>query len=329
MSKQFENYKTVATGFCRPADNPLTTWQQLHDWYKCEGRRQFMDAFAKETAIRISGITSPDDLIAAAIPKSYKDLETKAQNDAFYRAHATWCAEEMDQIVRCVPRDVNDTEAASLGDVLRFTRSVLLDSVLLFEDWGTHRLGVPGVFGIGKNPVEHIMAFYQGARQTVYGHGSWGLSFADNHADLAIATMRQAVEVRLRRAFGVFGKVRKADDSIHPIPLSDLLDAIDTYKDGVVFPVRFENIKRVNGWTNMYLHAGVKLYAWCPPRALAFLREFLLGKPIQGWTHNSKAGVILDSVTFEKIRDAVRTKHEGADFELQLPNADVCDALIR
>jgi hypothetical protein len=188
---------------------------------------------------------------------------------------------------------------------------------------------MPGVFGIGKNPVEHIMAFYQGARQTIYGHGSWGLSFADNHADLATATIRQGIEVRLRRAFGVFGKVRKSDDSIHPVPLSDLLDAIDVHKSTVTFPVRFENIKRINGWTNMYLHAALKLYAWCPPRALAFIREFLLGRQTHGSSHSSKAGVILDAVTFDKIRDAIRTKHESSDFELQLPPADVCDVVIR
>jgi hypothetical protein len=329
MSKEFENYRALATGFCRPADDPLAAWQQVYDWYRGAGRQQFLDAFTKETGIKINGSSAPDDSVAAAIPRSYRDLETKAQNDAFYRAHAAWYLEEMDQIVSRVPRDVKDVETASLGDVLRFVRPVLLDSVLLFEDWGTHRLGVPGVFGIGKNPVEHIMAFYQGARQTIYGHGSWGLSFADNHADLATATIRQAIEVRLRRAFGVFGKVRKSDDSIHPVPLSDLLDAIDVHKATVTFPVRFENIKRINGWTNMYLHAALKLYAWCPPRALAFTREFLLGQQAQGSSHNSKAGVILDMATFDKIRDAIRTKHESADFELQLPSADVCEVVIR
>ena len=55
------------------------------------------------------------------------------------------------------------------------------------------------------------MAFYQGARQTIYGHGSFSLSFIDNHADLATATIRQAIEIRICRAFGIMGKVRKSD----------------------------------------------------------------------------------------------------------------------
>jgi hypothetical protein len=264
-----------------------------------------------------------------AIPKSYGDLNRKAQDDTFYRAHAIWFLEEMDKITAKVPRDMNElTEAAHVAGVLRFTSSVLLDSVVLFEDWGTYRAGVPGIYGIGKSSVEPIMAFYQGARQTIYDHGSWGLSFADNHSDTATATIRQAVEIRLRRAFGITGKIRKSDDSIHPIPLSHLLDAIDAQKTQIQFPVRFENIKRINGWANIYLHSALKLYAWCPPRSLDFLREFLLGKAMAGHSHHSKAGVMLDQAAFDAVRDDVQQKHAHPDFDLPLPDAAECDVLI-
>ena len=165
------------------------------------------------------------------------------------------------------------------------------------------------------------MAFYQGACQTIYGHGSFNLSFIDNHADLATATIRQAIEIRLRRAFGIMGKVRKSDDSFHPINLSEVLDAIDAHKSGVNFPVRFENIKRINGLANLYLHGGLKLYAWCPPRVLQFLRVFLIGGPAPGWTQHSHAGVECDPTTFNAIRDLIRHRHEGPDFDLALFDA--------
>ena len=60
---------------------------------------------------------------------------------------------------------------------LRFARKVLMDSVLLFEHWANYHAKVPGVFGIGKVESEHIMHFFQGARQTVYGHGTFNLRF--------------------------------------------------------------------------------------------------------------------------------------------------------
>jgi hypothetical protein len=222
------------------------------------------------------------------------------------------------------PADLN-----GFADVLRFTRKVLIDSVLLFEHWGTFKASVPGVYGIGKNDIEHMMAFYHGAKQTIYGHGSWGLSFSDNHSDLATATIRQALEIRVRRAFGVMAKISKANGSIHPLPFSDLLEAIDKYRANIDLPVRFENIERINGWANMYLHAALKLYAWCPPRVLAFLRVFLLGGQAPGWHHNSKAGVVVDRATFDAVRDLIRQEHEDATFDLALLDVENCEALIR
>ena len=210
MSKEYKQYEAAVHSFTLSKEEPQSNWARLCDWYKAGGRQEFIEAFAKEAGITITNGFSPDDLVAAALPKSIGDLEKKIQGDAFYRAHATWFLEEMDYVIACVPKHVADPVAASaLREVLLFVRPVMLDSVLLFEDWGRHRAGVPGVYGMHKNIAEHMMAFYQGARQTIYGHGSFKLSFIDNHADLATATIRQAIEIRLRRAFGIMGKIKE------------------------------------------------------------------------------------------------------------------------
>lgn len=54
--------------------------------------------------------------------------------------------------------------------------------------------------------VGHIHAFFFGAQQTISGHGSLGLSFAENHSDIVIGTIRQALEISLRPAFGIAGR---------------------------------------------------------------------------------------------------------------------------
>lgn len=72
----------------------------------------------------------------------------------------------------------------------------------------------------------------------------------------------------------------------------------------------------------------MKLYAWCPPRSLAFLREFLLGKAAPGYSHHSNAGIMLDRAAFDAVRDFVRQKHAGPDFDLPLPDAAACDVLV-
>jgi hypothetical protein len=329
MSAEFNEYKKALIGFCQPSNDPPATFQHVYDWYRARGRDLFKTAFKKETGIALLRKPTADDLVAAALPKTYGDLNAKAKDDAFYRAHAYWFLGEMDGILRSVPRKDDAVGAArAFADVLRFADHVLLDSLVLFDDWGTFRARVPGVYGIGKNISEHLMAFYQGARQTIYGHGAWGLSFADNHSDLATATIRQAVEIRLRRAFGVTARISRLDGSIHPIPLNDLLEAIDLQKAHVKFPIRFENIKRVNAWANIYLHSALKLYAWCPPRVLAFLRVFLLGGKAPGWHHSSKAGVVIDRSAFDAVREFLIVKHQSSAFELDFPGPELCEALI-
>ena len=258
MTREFEAYKCAVRNFwTHPAASETSNWQAFYDWYNTGGRQLFLDSFSKETGLRTHLSTDQNALVSAALFKSFADLESKSAGTAFYRAHAQWFLQEMDAIIAAVPRtSPSPFSETSYGNALRFARKVLIDSVLLFEHWGTYHAKVPNVFGIGKVESEHIMHFFQGARQTVYGHGTFNLSFSDNHSDLAIATVRQALEIRLRRAFGVIGKTSRLDGSFRPIPLSDLLEAIETHKGHVSFPVRFENIKRINAWANIYLHDG-------------------------------------------------------------------------
>jgi hypothetical protein len=112
MSKEFEQYKTAATKLVHRQASASAAWQSVYDWYRGDGRQQFMDAFTKETGIPFGRQRTPDDLVAMAIPKSYSDLDRKIQDDAFYRAHAAWFLEEMDQVAVAVPREVDNPAKA-------------------------------------------------------------------------------------------------------------------------------------------------------------------------------------------------------------------------
>ena len=110
-------------------------------------------------------------------PSSISDLVAKVGSDAYWRTHGQWFVEEMDLIASCVPMHGAHRKATlAFHSVLNFTQHLMLDSIMLFEDCGAYRFATPGIYGIGKNPEQHIMGFYQGARQLIYGHGSWGLS---------------------------------------------------------------------------------------------------------------------------------------------------------
>ena len=237
---------------------------------------------------------------------------------------------EMDQITSRVPRECEDPLAGfAYGNVWRFVKHVLLDSLALFEHWGTRSAGVPGAFGFWKNEFTHPLNFYQGTLQTIYGHGSFDLSYSDNHSELSVATIRQAVEIRLRRAFGLIGKEDVSNEAFHPVPISELLDVLKDYEGKVQMPVPLYNLRRINGWANLFLHSGMRHYAWTPPRVLNYLQPFLVGgENVDGrWTVHS--GIRLTRSSFEAIREALKQKIESAHNLKTLPDLRRCCRMYR
>ena len=329
---EFTNKGTAAEG------NAADVWRQIHDWYQSvDGRALFLEAFMHETKIKVNPESDADGRIEAAIPKSWSDYYSKEENDAYYRALAEMFIIEMDYITSQVPRECEDPLAGfAYGNVWRFVKHVLLDSLELFEHWGTHSAGVSGVFGVWKNEFTRPLNFYQGARQTIYGHGSFGLSFSDNHSELVAATIRQAVEIRLRRAFGLIGKQDVSNEAFHPVAISELLDVLKDYEGEVQMPVPLRNLRRINGWANLLLHLGIRHYAWTPPRVLNYLRPFLVGgENVDGrWTVNS--GIRLTRPSFEAIREALKQKIESRTqpqdpprFRALLSDVSECDVVIQ
>jgi hypothetical protein len=333
----FANYKNEAMGFRMADGSDGAAWRELNDWYVSKGKALFIEAFNKETSMRLPAGANLDNQIGAALPRSFADFEHKSKDNAFYRTHAQWFLDEMDLVVSRVPRESTDPAANfAYGNVYRYVQGLLMDSVVLFEHWGTRALEVPGVYGVGKNETAHLVQFWHGTRQMIYGHGSFGLSFAGSHSDLAVGMIRQAVELRLRRAFGVLGKSRVSDGSFSPVSLSELFDAIDEAGSDVITPVPLFNIKRVNAWANMFMHYGIKFYSWTPSRVLLYVRPLIVGGETVEGEKTVYSGVKMKQAAFDKVRLSIADKIKAdldkstgqPRFEALLEDPANCDAVI-
>lgn len=323
MARLIDEYKRHACRFGRErtSDAP-SEWATIFDWWPI-GRDLFQNVFLKEVGKQPSSAPI-DDLLGAAIPKTPTDLSHKESDDAYYAAHAALFLLEMDAIVSRVPRQSKESDAAfAFGNVLRFTQQVLFDSVVLLEHWAARSLEVPGVFGVGKNEVEHLHTFFFGAQQTIYGHGSFGLSFVENHSDLVIGTIRQALEIRLRRAFGLVGRISESTGALEPVPISILFDAIRPFESQISIEVPFFLLRRINGWANMYMHGAIKLPVWTAPRTLDRLRPLLLGKG-----QKKGDGISMSQSAFEGVRQALRDKYDLTSSPIGLLEASYCEAVI-
>lgn len=323
MTTLIDEYKREA---CRgnrgKIANAGAEWAGVVDWWAA-GRPLFVQAFYKEVGKGPSN-AGIDTLLDAAIPRSPGDLQRKEADDAYYTAHAALFLLEMDGIVSRVPRDCPDPEAAfAFGNVLRFVDHVLFDSVVLLEHWAARSRQVPDVFGVGKNEVEHMHAFFFGAQQTIYGHGSFGLSFIENHSDIVIGTIRQALEIRLRRAFGIAGRFSDVTNTFEPVPLSALFEAIRPFENQIKSDAPFSTLRRVNGWANMYMHGAIKLPAWTPSRVLTRLKPFLLGEG-----HKKGDGLCMTKAVFDGVRQKLMDKYDATSSPIGLFALEHCEVSI-
>ncbi|TGX53189.1 hypothetical protein E5A73_09985 [Sphingomonas gei] len=323
MATLIDEYKREA---CRmkpvTAKEAAADWSAIVDWWLV-GRSLFEEVFLNEVG-KAPSKAPVDDLLGAAIPKSLGDLQRKEVDDAYYAAHATLFLQEMDAIISRVPRDSPDVEAALVfGNVLRFVNQVLFDSVVLLEHWAERSRKVPGVFGVGKNEVEHLHTFFFGAQQTIYGHGSFQLSFVENHSDLVIGSIRQAIEIRLRRAFGIYGRVSDSAGAFEPIPISALFEAIRPFEARIFSEVPFSILRRVNGWANMYMHGALKLPVWTAPRVLDRLKPLMLG---QG--RRAGDGLRISRAAFDGVRQALKDKYDSTSSPIGLLLEAHCEAVI-
>lgn len=334
--RPFDRYRFAAMRLCENRRNAAKDWLRIRTWWRLFGKASFIAAFRHETGISANVGSDADARIAAALPKSRGDYAGKVRNGAYYRAHAELFLIEMDRIVACVPgRSPEPDSGFAFENVLRFVRHVLFDSIALFEDWGARSAGVPGAFGAYKGEAQRLPEYFHGAKQIVYGHGSFGLSVMENHADLAVGTIRQAVEIRLRRAFGLIGKASTVDGSFHPVALSELLDVVMDKRAVVTTPMPFENVVRVNSWANLLMHAGLKHYAWSVPRVLEYLQPLLLGGGRVGRVWTMKSGVQVTRAAFDDVRAELTSRVQAfasprttSAFVIELAPAEACDVVF-
>jgi hypothetical protein len=300
------------------------------EWYTTLGRDLFIAAFEHETSLKLTTTLQDGTLVEWGFPKNLADYGTKAAWGNFYRANAMMFLRETDAILQ-------PTQAGTLNpghspvvfweNLRRILEPLFLDSYVLLEYWASGAMEVPGVFGIGKNVWEEPLHLYHSALQCIYGNYS-PIARQDNQADTAINHLRVAIELRIRRGFGIMAKLDQ-NKAVAPLMLSRILDALSLFKQQVVFAVPLEHIIRIYEWANLYMHAGLKLYTWSPMFALRYLSNFFAG----GATHNGKgwsvyAGISASEQIIKDIQATAEAEVAKNGETLILMDPSKCHAVI-
>ena len=205
----------------------------------------------------------------------------------------------------------------------------LLDGMVMLERAGQHRLNLTNAFGVHRSRVDRTFEIYKAAEQAIYGRYS-GLTHTDRAPFAPVAMLRTALELRMRRAFGSFVYVHLHRDDYRPLNLSELFEAIFQFESSIIAAVNLHDINRIYRWSNPYLHAGQRDYAWVAGYALQYLRPLFSGpdtlKSRGGWSIHG--GLEMPIQAWESVRRRLdhRTRRQG--WVVNPMNPDYAEAIL-
>lgn len=120
----------------------------------------------------------------------------------------------------------------------------LREPVAMLEVAHTELRGMAGVYGDYRNTTETSFEIYQAALQAIDGQFS-GMTFVDLAPFAPIATLRTAIELRMRRAFGVQSYLDPCNLRVDPIGLSRLFEVLSQHRNAIQFAVPLADIARI------------------------------------------------------------------------------------
>jgi hypothetical protein len=270
-----------------------------------------------------------DQIIQQMLAKSPTDEKKKAVDPAYYTANVVAylkvCKELLhpDFIKRFEAVPDADMDELVVYNYHRLFQGLLFDSLALLNEYAVRVKGIQEPYGCGKNLWQHHMTMYQSLRQSIFGQASFH-SFIEVEPDLAISIIRQIVELRVRRAFGILGWFQPTTQSFEPLAMSKLFEEIGKHKSDIDLSVPLECLIRIYGWSNIFLHTGIKDYSWKPMVVKEYLKEFCLGKQNQ---YNVNGGVVVTESVLAAIIASLEQAHpSGAQVTQINPEAVVKDA---
>lgn len=306
---------------------------RLAQWMLLEGLPLYESAFHQETRKAIPRLTD-DKLVEQAYADGINDADRKLGQFAYYGANARVFMDICRGVANTIVNiQANTPELIAVADYfapnhVKLLHTLGFDGVFLLEEWAENVQQTHAVYGVGKSMRHSAFQISHAADKVAHG---WSPFFAyrDTAVESSPALIRVAIETRLRFGFGVLGIKECATGAILPLNLSALFKAIDAHASSVRFAVPLQNIKRLYGWSNIYVHLGVKDYMWSPMFALKYINSFLRGGS-HATGFSVDAGIQTDKKTIEAIQDKVSTEGrlDSKKQELLLVCAENCDLVL-
>ena len=166
-----------------------------------------------------------------------------------------------------------------------------------------------------RNRYVHTASLYQVFRQGLFGSISEH-SFTDKEPSSNIATIRQLIELRLRRAFGVLAfEDAYKHNAIEPLNMSLLFNVLKQYSDKIqINGIKLESLNRIYTWSNSFIHSGLGDYSWIPVYLEIVLRGAFFGHNKADGSWNINNGISTQTNVIRSIwTDLIKLVNDGKD----------------
>lgn len=257
---------------------------------------------------------SDDNIIEGILACSPKELEKKRTDKNYYICNAVCLLDVINRIfddnLFRILKDAN-TPAITLHNYEHILKWILMDAEELQNLFRNNlRKDFQYTNSLDTRYI-HYVSVHQVLRQSLFGQVSCN-SFADMEISASIAIIRQLVELRIRRAFGVLSYIDESNGNLLPLDLSTVFECLKKYEKSIALPLKLENIERIYKWANMYVHSGKTELSWIPYYIENKLKELSFGQQRNdGWNVNNGIVVsdkIIQAVHAELLKDKPKLK---------------------
>lgn len=284
------------------------------EYFINEGNNTLRDNLRNTLSVKNFPSRSDDNIIEGILACSPKELEKKRNNENYYICNAICLLNVINRIFNNdlfhILKNAN-TPTIALHNYEHILKWMLIDAE---ELQNLYRNNLKKDFQYASSfdaRYIHYVSVHQVLRQSLFGQVSCD-SFADMEISASIAIIRQLVELRIRRAFGVLSYVDESNGNLLPLDLSIVFECIKKYEKNIEFPLKLENIERIYKWANMYVHSGKTELSWIPYYIENKLRELSFGQQLNdGWNVNNGIVVsdkIIQDIHAELLKDKPKLK---------------------
>ena len=123
----------------------------------------------------------------------------------------------------------------------------------------------------------------------------------------SIVLLRQAIEIRLKNAFGI-NVITYENGTILKIPGNFLLEIIKTAPEGAIkFPIKLCILRKIHEWTQYYIHGGFIPYLWEIEWAFVILNP-LFSVGTDGKTFSRDGSIQIKRSYYDQVENEIKSK---------------------